>query len=201
MKSLSIRMKSPLTHNRAAFVLFKKLFLAALFIVGVPLVSASPAGASSLLELFVPAAAKASAMPVADDDLITLLSLSLGGRDVAIAAWSSMNLHERQALRDQAARITIMAQSAERDGLLSDPEITRALRWGLSSFLADAWEKKIASEIDFSEEAVRAFYETHRQWYTNENGTPVPFEKSEPRVREDMVRAAILQRMEKLNTR
>jgi len=138
---------------------------------------------------------------VSDDDLISLLSLSLGGRDMAVVVWSNMNLSEKQTLRDQAARIAVMAQSAERDGLLSHPDIAGALRWGVSSFLADAWEKKIVSEMDLSEDAIRSFYEANRQWYMDEEGTPIPFEKSKPRVREDMIRAAILQRMGKLNLR
>jgi len=103
---------------------------------------------------------------VDDEDLITLLSLNLGGNDVAVAAWSNMNLSEKQSLRDQAARIAVMARGAERDGLYSSPDVARTLRWATYSFLADAWEKKISSEMDLSESAVRSFYEANRQRYT-----------------------------------
>ena len=136
---------------------------------------------------------------VDDDDVIALLGLGLGGRDVAVVAWSNMNLSEKQILRDQAVRIAIMAQGAELDGILESPDVMRALRWGVSSFLADAWEKKIASETDLSESAASSFYEAHRQWYVDSEDRRLPFEKCSTRVREDMIRAAIMERLEKLN--
>jgi len=102
---------------------------------------------------------------VGEEDLITLLSFSLGGRDVAVAAWSNMSLSEKQKLRDQAIRIAVMARGAEREGLALSLDVERALQWGISSFLADAWEKKISSEIDLSENAARTFYEANRQRY------------------------------------
>ena len=143
-----------------------------------------------------------SAQPVVDDDdVIALLGLSIGGRDVAVAAWSNMNLSEKQTLRDHAARIALMAQGAERDGLLSDPDVARALRWGMSSFLADAWEKKVASETDLSEEAARSFHANNRQWYMDSGDRPLPFERCANRVREDMIRSAIMERLKKLNPR
>jgi len=76
-----------------------------------------------------------------------------------------MSLSEKQKLRDQATRIAVMARGAEREGLALSSDVERALQWGISSFLADAWEKKISSEIDLSENAARAFYEANRQRY------------------------------------
>ena len=114
-------------------------------------------------------ASQAMGVPIMDDDdMIAFLSLSLGGRDVAVAAWSNMNPSEKQTLRDQAARIAKMSEGAELDGLLLSPDVERTLRWGISSFLADAWEKKIASETDLSVAAARSFYEANRQWYIDE---------------------------------
>jgi len=156
-----------------------------------------------LAAFFLMGAAQASALPkapispVVDDDVIALLSLNLGGRDVAVAAWANMNPFEKQTLRDQAVRIAAMAQAAERDGLPSHPDVARALRWGISSFLADAWERKVVSETDLSEDAARSFYEANRQVYVNEG---LSFEKCRPRVKEDMIRSAILERLEKLGT-
>jgi len=221
-----------------------------------------------------------SPIAVDDEDLITLLSLNLGGRDVAVAAWSNMSLSEKRSLRDQAVRIAVMAQGAELEGLSLSPDVMRTLRWGAYSFLADAWEKKIAFETDLSEATLRSFYEANRQRYMDSGavryrnvvyqasqqdvasrvktglkntplsqvkncvtvgwtefdsidpflvdalrispvgvvmgpiGTPagyvlyevlerrkegpIPFEKCESRVREDMMRAAIMERLEKL---
>jgi hypothetical protein len=102
-----------------------------------------------------------------DEDAIALLSLGLGGRDVASVAWSAMNPSEKQALRDQAALIDSMAQAAERDGLLASPDVERAVRWGKNAFLADAWEKKVTAEVDLSDEAARAFYDANLQRYTD----------------------------------
>jgi hypothetical protein len=104
---------------------------------------------------------------VEDDDLIALLSLNLGGRDLAVAALMNMSLAEKQILRNQAVRIVTMARGAELEGLLSSPDMERALRWGKYSLLADAWEKKISSETDLSENAARSFYEANRQRYTD----------------------------------
>jgi len=157
-----------------------------------------------LTALILIGAPKAIALPqtpaspvVDDDDVITLLSLDLGGRDVAVAAWANMNQFEKQTLRDQAVRIAAMARAAERDGLPSHSDVARALRWGISSFLADAWEKKIASETDLSENAARSFYEANRKMYMDEG---LSFEQCRLRVREDMIRSVTLERLEKLNT-
>ena len=199
MKSPLIRMK--LLHVRSKVVLgFIGALLTAFFLSGVFSVSTPYAGASpvdtSLTELSPPR------MPTVDyDDILSLLSLSLGGRDVAVAAWASMNPFERQKLRDQAMWIARLAQNAEHDGILSCPYVARTLRWGASVFLADAWENQILSEMDLSDEAVRSFYEANSQWYVNEEGTPISFEESQVRVRDDMIRAAILQRMERLSPR
>jgi hypothetical protein len=183
MKLLLTRIRSLCTRNRAALG-FAGALLTALLLTGFYPAGASPSGVSH-----VPALSA-----VDDDDLITLLSLNLGGRDVAVAAWSNMNPFEKQTLRDQAVRIAIMAQAAERDGLSSSPDVARTLRWGAYSFLASAWEKKISSETDLSENAVRSFYEANRQMYKDE------FEKCASRVKEDMIRLAILERLERPNS-
>jgi len=150
-----------------------------------------------LTAFFLIGAHKVSALPIVDDDdVITLLSLNLGGHDVAVAAWSNMNPFEKQTLRDQAVRIATLAQAAERYGLPSSPNVARTLRWGAYSFLAAAWEEKISSETDLSESAARSFYEANLQMYVDEG---LSFEKCLPRVKEDMIRTAILERLEKLN--
>jgi len=188
-------MNSLRTLNRSWLGLIG-VFLTVLFLVGAFFVG-SPSVAASHFNLLAP---QVLAVPIVDDDdLIALLSLSLGGRDVAVVAWSGMNLFERQALRDQAIRITTMAQSAERDGILSCPDVARTLRWGTASFLAEAWEGRILSELNLTEEAARSFYEANRQWYMDERGAPIPFEQIRARVRDDMIRAAVLERMEKLS--
>lgn len=143
----------------------------------------------------------AGAPVVEDEDIITLLTMSLGGRDIAIAAWAKMSLAERQILRDQAGRIALMAQGAERAGLAYAPDVARALQWGISSFLADAWERKIISETDLSEDAMRAFYEAHQQWYVDSEGRQISFQESIPRVRADMIQAAIVERLKELGLR
>jgi hypothetical protein len=102
-----------------------------------------------------------------DEDAVTLLGLSLGGQDLAVAAWSAMNPSEKQVLRDQAALIDSMARAAEQEGLLASPDVGRALRWGKNAFLADAWEKKTRAEVDLSDAAARVFYETNLQRYTD----------------------------------
>jgi len=167
------------------------LFLAGAYFVRVPPVGASPTGESPAGLFLVQRG------PIADDDVIALLGLSLGGRDVAVATWSNMNPFEKQTLRDQAARIAAMARGAERDGLPSHPDVARSLRWGISSFLAEAWEKKISSETDLSESAARSFYEANRQMYMDEG---LSFEQRLPRIREDLIRSAIRERLEKLNS-
>lgn len=195
----SIRMKSLCVRNRVLFgfigVLLTTFFLMSALFASAPSVAASYSSLASV-------GLQGPQTPIVDDDdLISILSLNLGGRDVAVAVWLNMNLFERQALRDQAVRIATMAQNAERDGILSCPDVARTLRWGTASFLADAWEGKILSELDLTEDAARAFYEANRQWYTDDGGTPIPFENVRVRVREDMIRAAILQRIERLNPR
>lgn len=40
-----------------------------------------------------------AAPQVSDEDLMALLALSLGGRDVAAVAWANMNLSEKQTDR------------------------------------------------------------------------------------------------------
>jgi hypothetical protein len=130
-------------------------------------------GAISALAFFVsvspqrefPVGIAGAAQWIDDEDAVALLSLGLGGRDMAAVAWSAMNPSEKQALRDQAALIDSMAQAAEREGLLASPDVERAVRWGKNAFLADAWEKKVTTETDLSDEAVRAFYETNLQRY------------------------------------
>jgi len=151
------------------------------------------------VELLVPSMSQAPAVPIDDEDVIALLSLYLGGRDVATAAWAKMNPHEKQTLRDQAVRIAIMARGAELTGFSSSPDVARMLQWGIISFLADAWERKMLSETDLSESAVRSFYEANRQWYKDDEGAPIPFEKCIARVREDMVRAVIMEKLNELN--
>jgi hypothetical protein len=169
-----------------------------------PSIQAMSLCASKLLAIFLMGIAfagvsQASAAQIADDDVLALLSLNLGGRDVAVAAWSNMNPSEKQTLRDQAARIAVMARGAELDGFAASPDVARALQWGRASFLADAWEKKVSSETDLSDSAARAFYEVNRQWYVGEGETPMSFEQSKARVRQDMVRAAIMEKLEVLN--
>ncbi|MCL2010785.1 MAG: hypothetical protein FWG71_09635 [Synergistaceae bacterium] len=275
MKLPSIRMRSLYTRKKA---MLKKAMLG---LIGVLPVLFLP-GAFPLAAREATPAYQAPAVSVSDDDALALLSLNLGGRDVAVATWSIMNPSEKQTLRDQAVRIVTMAQGAELDGLSSSPDVARALRWGTSSFLADAWEKKIVSETDLSESAMRSFHEANRQWYMDSGSiryrksvypasqrnvasrvknelqkaplsrlsnsvtvdwteydsipqplsdalrlapvdvvmgpleTPeghvlyevlerrgeslLPFEKCRPRVREDMVRAAVMERLKKLNS-
>ena len=160
MKLPSIRTKLPCTRNRTA-IGFAGILLTALFLMG----ASFPASASSIGAPFTGVPLAPVTPVVEEDDLITLLGLSLGGRDVAMVAWANMNPSEKQTLRDQAVRIATMAQGAERDGLSSSPDVARALWWGTSYFLADAWEKKISSETDLSEDAARSFYEANRQRY------------------------------------
>ena len=157
--SIPMKMKSPRTRNKRAF-----FFLLAL-----------SAFSASALFLFVspraefPAAVgtAGAAQRIDDEDAIALLSLGLGGRDVAAVAWLAMNPSEKQILRDQAARIDSMAQAAEQEGLLASPDVERAVRWGKNAFLADVWEKKVTAEADLSDEAARAFYEANLQRYTD----------------------------------
>lgn len=195
----SIWMKSLCVRNRA-LIGFIGVLLTVLFLLGA-LFTSAPSVAAYFSDSFLSGLQAPQTPVVDDDDLISLLSLSLGGRDVAVAVWSNMNLFERQALRDQAVRIATMAQNAERDGILSCPDVARTLRWGTASFLADAWEGKILSELDLTEYAARSFYEANQQWYTDEGGAPIPFENVRVRVRDDMIRFAILQRIERLNPR
>ena len=112
--------------------------------------------------------AAGAAPQIADEDLLALLSLSLGGRDLAAVAWANMNLSEKQTLRDQAARIASMAEAAERDGLPASDDVRLALKWGTQTLLADAWKKKVEADADLSEEALRAFYRDNLPRYFDE---------------------------------
>jgi hypothetical protein len=105
---------------------------------------------------------------VGDEDAITFLALGLGGRDLALAAWSNMNLSEKQTLRDQAALVASMAQAAERDGFLASSDVELAVRWGTRSLLAELWEEKVIGEVDRSEAALRSFYDANLQRYFDE---------------------------------
>ncbi|MDR1977537.1 MAG: peptidylprolyl isomerase [Synergistaceae bacterium] len=140
----------------------RRLSVAFFFLALLVLVFAAGLGASSVSDKIALAAPR-----IDDEDLITLLSLGLGGRDLAAAAWETMNPSEKQALRDQASLITSMAQAAEQDGLLASPDVELSIRWGRNTFLADAWEKKTVAEIDLSDTAVRAFYEDNLQRYAD----------------------------------
>lgn len=102
-----------------------------------------------------------AASQIADEDLVALLGLSLGGRDIAAVSWSNMSPSEKQAFRDQAERIAGMARRAERDGINASPDVALAVKWGTDSLLADAWEKKVVAETDLSDDAVRSFYEAN----------------------------------------
>jgi hypothetical protein len=106
-----------------------------------------------------------AAQRIDDEDALTLLNLNLGGRDLAMTAWSAMNPSEKQALRDQAALMDSMARAAEQEGLLASPDVERAVRWGKNAFLADVWEKKTRAEVDLSDTAVRAFYDANLRRY------------------------------------
>ena len=177
-------MKSPCTRKLSAFFLMSALFIA-------------------LAALAAQTLSAAQGLPVAvvdEDDLITLLSLNLEGRDVAVAAWSNMSPFEKQQLRDQAVHIATMAHAAERDGLASSPEMERVLRWETYFFLAKAWEKKISSETDLSEDAVRSFYEANRLRYMDSENKPLSFEQCTSRVRDDIIRLAVMERIEKLKS-
>jgi hypothetical protein len=101
-----------------------------------------------------------AAEEVDDEDLLTLLSLSLGGRDLAVAAWINMTPFDKRILRDRALRLSRAAEIARRDSALA-AGVERALKWGTASLLADAWEKKTKIEIDLSETALRAFYDAN----------------------------------------
>ena len=90
----------------------------------------------------------AAAAQISDNDLIALLSLSLGGRDLASAAWANMNSFERQTLHDEALQIASMAEAAKREGILASSDVELAVRWGTDALLAEAWGKKIESELD-----------------------------------------------------
>jgi hypothetical protein len=107
----------------------------------------------------------ASSAGVDEDDVIALLSLSLGGQDVASVAWSKMSPSEKQTLRDQAQQIALMAQAAEWSGVLASPDVALAVRWGVNTLLAAVWEEKVISETDLSEKTLRSFYEANHQRY------------------------------------
>ena len=102
-----------------------------------------------------------AAQQIVDEDLIALLALSLGGRDLAAVSWSNMSPSEKQTFRDQAERIAIMARRAEREGISTSPDVALAVKWGTDSLLAEAWEKKIIAETDLSDDAVRSFYQAN----------------------------------------
>lgn len=115
-----------------------------------------------------PAAFDSPALPdaaVTDEDVITLLSLELGGKDIAGIAWENMNPFEMQSARDRAALIASMADAARRCGIDGAPEVERAVRWGTNVLLAEEWKKKTVASIDFSEEAVDAFYRANIDRY------------------------------------
>jgi hypothetical protein len=107
---------------------------------------------------------------ITDDDLITLLSLSLGGRDVASAAWESMDGGERMKLLEEAVRITQMAAAARRQGLADRPDVAGAIRWGTNSLLADALEREISAAIKVSDFELRRFYENNISRYFVKSG-------------------------------
>jgi hypothetical protein len=152
-------MKPSYTRNKRplGIAFFAVLILSAALYRGFP-------GETGVPAPDVPTAA-APVYRIDDEDAVTLLSLGLGGQDVAAAAWSAMNASEKQALRDQAALIESMAQAAEQEGLLASPDVERAVRWGRNAYLADAWEKKTAAEADLSDSAARVFYEANLQRY------------------------------------
>jgi hypothetical protein len=153
-------MKSSCTrNNRRTGTVLSFVFLSALFVVLFVFAEPSRRGPSDGIAL--------AAQRIDDEDALTLLNLSLGGRDLATTAWSAMNPSEKQALRDQAALIGSMAQAAEQEGLLASPDVERAVRWGKNAFLAEVWEKKTRAEVDLSDETVRAFYEANLQRYTD----------------------------------
>ena len=104
MKSPSTRMKSLLSHNRDAFVSADVFLITVLMLLlcALPL-AAAPLGISprGLPPTDVsPVRSALAPTVVGEEDLITLLSFNLGGRDIAVAAWSNMSLSERQKLRD-----------------------------------------------------------------------------------------------------
>ena len=174
MKSLSIQKKFPSRRNKIQSVFCFFAAVLAIFF-------ASCGSAEHLLW-------------VSDEDLLALLALNLGGRDVAAVAWETMNLSEKQALRDQAVRIASMARAAEHDGLLDSPDVALPLKWGTNVLLASAWEKKILAEADLSEEALRAFYEANRARYfenPERKEGPIAFEKCKDRIKEDLLQTAI----------
>jgi hypothetical protein len=133
------------------------LFLAALFLFAASSVFPLPGGEDAPDE----ARQTVEIVEIGDideEDLLTLLSLSLGGRDLAVAAWVNMTPFDRQLLRGRAFRLSRAAEAARQDSVLT-AATERALKWGTVSLLTDAWEKKTLAEIDLSEAKLRAFYD------------------------------------------
>lgn len=102
---------------------------------------------------------------ITDGDLLVLLAQQLGGRDLAVPVFDGMSEEEKRNLRSQAARISAMAQVAEREGISQDPEVALALKWGTRTLLAEAWKKRVLDSADSTEKDLRAFYEAHLERY------------------------------------
>lgn len=96
-------------------------------------------------------------------EILRLLMVSTDGDEMTVSLMLSMaTLEKRREMVEQISEAILLAEAAKNEKLGQKPEIAFEIRWQTLQILLQAYFEQISSSWDFSEAAMRKYYNSRR---------------------------------------
>ncbi|MDD4160475.1 MAG: peptidylprolyl isomerase [Synergistaceae bacterium] len=98
-----------------------------------------------------------------EKEVLNLMATTAGGNQMMVGLMLAQStLPERVELVNQMAHALLFAEAAKTKGLGSRPDVAFQIKWQTMQILMQAYFEQYASKWDMSENAVRNYYDTHK---------------------------------------